>query len=335
MAENGQGQGGDGGQGGQQQAQQGAGGDGQQQGGQGGAQTILNNGDGGQQGQQQQGQQQGAGSDKGGEKGGVWPDTWRTELAGGDEKALKRLERFQSPADIFKSYRALEQRISSGELKPQVDFPAKGTAEEQTAWRTERGIPDKPEGYLEKLPEGLVIGEEDKERVTAFAAKMHAKNAPPELVHEALAAHQELVEQEVAARATQDNAWKQETEDALRGEWGNEYRANVTRLKGYLDSMGEFGQSLMNARLPNGRPLFADPEASKYFMSIVNELEPMATLVPGAGGNQVQAAEARIGELKKMMGDQRSEYWKGPNAEKLQAEYRKLIEGVEKLKKAA
>ena len=33
----------------------------------------------------------------------------------------------------------------------------------------------------------------------------------------------------------------------------------------------------------------------------------------------------RIDELKKMMGNPASEYWKGPSADKLQEEYRNLV----------
>src|SRR5512135_169053 len=45
-----------------------------------------------------------------------WPDDWREKLAGNDEKALKRLGRFASPAGIFKSFRELEAKFSRGEL---------------------------------------------------------------------------------------------------------------------------------------------------------------------------------------------------------------------------
>ena len=46
-----------------------------------------------------------------------WPADWRQKLAGEDKKTLERLGRMASPADLFKSYRALEQKVSAGELK--------------------------------------------------------------------------------------------------------------------------------------------------------------------------------------------------------------------------
>lgn len=263
--------------------------------------------------------------------------TTRTKWARGNEKAAKLLERYASPEAFVDAHLALKQKMDSGELKPHVPFPEKGTDADKAAWRTAAGVPEKPEDYLAKLPEGIKVAEHDKERVTAFAAKMHAKHAPPELVHEAIGAYYEMQQKQIEAVAEQDKAWRQETEDALRAEWGNDYRSNVTRLGTYLDSMGELGAALKGARLADGRPLFAHPEAARYFMSVVNEFEPTVSLVPGAGGNQVQAIDDEIGTLRKMMGDKNSEYWKGANAEKNQARYRQLLAGKEKLaaKKAA
>ena len=47
----------------------------------------------------------------------TWPEDWRNRFAGSNEDDVKRLNRFKDPANIWKSYRALEQRISSGEYK--------------------------------------------------------------------------------------------------------------------------------------------------------------------------------------------------------------------------
>src|SRR3990167_10392063 len=47
----------------------------------------------------------------------TWPDDWRGRFAGKDADALKRLNRFQSPEGVYKSWRSLEQRLSAGEIK--------------------------------------------------------------------------------------------------------------------------------------------------------------------------------------------------------------------------
>ena len=73
-----------------------------------------------------------------------WSDDWRSKMAGGDAKEAKRLERFASPKEVFKSYRAFETRLSSGELKSAMPKDAK--PENLTAWRAENGIPEDIKG---------------------------------------------------------------------------------------------------------------------------------------------------------------------------------------------
>ena len=72
-------------------------------------------------------------------------DDWRTRLAGGDEKELKRLSRFASEADVYKAYRELEKKKSSGELKQALSKDA--TPEQIAEWRKENGIPETPDKY--------------------------------------------------------------------------------------------------------------------------------------------------------------------------------------------
>jgi hypothetical protein len=62
-----------------------------------------------------------------------------------DAAELKRLERFTDPGGIYKSYRELENKIASGEFKPQLRKDA--TADETARWRAESGIPLKAEDY--------------------------------------------------------------------------------------------------------------------------------------------------------------------------------------------
>ena len=40
-----------------------------------------------------------------------WPDDWRQKMAGGDEKALKRLVRYQSPQGVMKALLAADARL--------------------------------------------------------------------------------------------------------------------------------------------------------------------------------------------------------------------------------
>src|SRR6266568_1131484 len=62
------------------------------------------------------------GGAEGGAEGGAgaaappsWREDWREALAGDDKQALTRLKRLTAPDDLFKSYRDLEKRLSSGQ----------------------------------------------------------------------------------------------------------------------------------------------------------------------------------------------------------------------------
>jgi hypothetical protein len=62
------------------------------------------------------------------------------------------------------------------------------------------------------------------------------------------------------------------------------------------------------------------------------KLNPAAHLIP-AGAEGVQGLEDEIAKWDKQMADKNSEYWKGPNAEKIQARYRDLVKAREAMKK--
>jgi hypothetical protein len=260
---------------------------------------------------------------------GKWPEKWREELAGGEEKEAERLKRFQAPGDIYKSYRALEQKISSGELKPNAPFPEKGTDAEKNAWRQAQGIPESPEKYEVKLPDGLVIGEADKPFVEAFLKDAHAAHMPPAAANAAITSYFKMQEQRIAqAKEGWDETLKS-TEDALRNEWGQDYRKNIGHLEAHLaDSIGDEG---LRTKVLNG--IKSDPGFAKYMMAMVLQVDPVGTVVTGDGQTQLQAITDEVAGLKKLMGDQNSEYWKGPKAAANQARYRELVAAQDKLKK--
>lgn len=262
---------------------------------------------------------------------GKWPEKWRDELAAGDEKARARLERFAAPTDIFKSFRALEQRMSSGELKANVPFPEKGTDDEKKAWRTEQGVPESPEKYDLQLPKGFVIGDADKPFVEDFLKDAHAANLSPAAVNRAVNWFFSNRDKQLAAGKETRTKVEKETEDALRGEWGTDYRKNEGLIDGLLTET--LADEDLRTDLATARK--ANPGFAKWMLGVALQLNPAGTVLPGAGGTQGQAVTDEIASLKKMMGDKNSEYWKGANAEKNQQRYRELTEWQSKQKKAA
>lgn len=259
---------------------------------------------------------------------GKWPDDWRQQYAGTDTKKLGVLSRYTSPSAALDALFAAQQRISAGELKKAL--PKDATPEQIAAYRTENGIPEKPEGYLEKLPQGLVIGDEDKPLFTKFAEKLHAKNLPPEAAHAAVEFYNELQEEQQAALVETDRATKASTEDKLRAEWGAEYRANLNHLNAFIDKAPEaVSEVLLSARTADGTAILNVPEVVQWFAQQARELDPIGTIVPNNGTATAATVDSEIAEIEKLMKTNRAEYNRD---EKKQARLRELYSVREKLK---
>jgi len=258
-----------------------------------------------------------------------WGDDWRQNYAGEDDKMVKRLERYSSPKAALDALVAAQNKISSGELKSTLQADA--SEEEITQWRTDNGIPEKVEDYEVNLPNGIVVGEEDKPMVDSFLESALASNLHPDQVNSALGWYYDYQEQVMQQQQDSDAESKQTGEDALRVEWGQDYRRNIQIANNLLDNAPDgLKDQIMGARLADGTPLGSNPDALNWLVDMSREINPVATVVPGSGTNAVQAIETELASLKGMMGDRTSEYWKGSNAEKNQARYRELVGVMEK-----
>ena len=258
---------------------------------------------------------------------GDWPADWRQKYAGEDPKILKRLERYGSPKAALDALFAAQAKVSEKGTRLREG----ATPDEVAQWRTENGIPDAPDKYELNLPNGLVIGDADREGVADFLKQAHEANMLPSQVNQAVAWYLGKQEQAVAAQAARDEETRMAAEDELRAEYGPEYRRNVVIANQLLDSAPEgVKDRILAARGPDGVPLGNDPSMIRWLVGLSRELNPIATVVPGSGTNAVQAVENELADLRKMMGDHKSEYWKGPKAANLQARYRDLTTAMQK-----
>lgn len=264
-----------------------------------------------------------------------WPDDWRNNMAGDDAKTLKRMERFNSPNDMYKSYIAMEQKQSSGEMK--AALPEKPTDEELKTYRADNGIPEEAKGYFEDMPDGLVVGEDDKELFQSVADTFHGLNAPPEVMHALVGWYDKFQQDAAETLHESDQTYHKNSEDALRSEWGNEYRSNINMLNAFMESSFSAGDgdTLLQARLPDGSIVGDNPEMVKALAATARLVNPAATLVPNAGADAGASIQDEIHSIKKLMGDKSSEYWKGPkvNGEtKMAVRYRDLLNAQERMK---
>lgn len=261
---------------------------------------------------------------------GEWAPDWRAKISS-DTKHLKTLERFASPKAMFESYVALRQKVDSGELRSNTPFPTEGTDEEKTAWRTSHGIPAASDAYEIKLGDGLVMGDADKPFVDDFLKTAHATNMEPEKVNAVLNWYYNRQEAILDEQEERDTAFKQQTEDQLRTEWGGEFRPNINMVKGLVSTMPAALQPLFaGARLANGDALLNHPDMARWLVHISRELNPSATLVPGGGGNIASAVEDEIAAIEKVMRTDRAAYNRDEN---MQQRLLKLYEAREKHQK--
>src|SRR3990167_9413465 len=159
-----------------------------------------------------------------------WPENWPDVMAGGDAKLAAQYRRYHSPAAIGKAFVSLRQRMDSGELaraRPDGDPDDPAVKQALTEWRATAGIPEKPDGYLDKVPDGIVFGENDKPMLDGFLKDMHAKDVPPPYVHEALRWYKANEEKVINDRAVADKQHRATAEDEMRAEWGPDYRGHM------------------------------------------------------------------------------------------------------------
>lgn len=266
------------------------------------------------------------------EKAPVFGEKWREHIAGEDQDALKQLARYASPADVWKKARELEKKMSSGELKAVTAFPEKGTAEEQTAWRKDHGIPEKPEAYDLTLGDGLVIGDDDKPLVNEFLKHAHATHTPNEGVKQTLkwflGTYREQVE---SGRAEAEKGALQQAEDQLRKDWGADYRGNMNAIAGLLDAHVSTDSGLKDRILKSVK---LEPEFAKLWATLARETNPAGTLVSGDPAKMEQTIGDEISKYEGWMKAGRGtkegdKYWKD---EKVQARYRELLGARDKMK---
>lgn len=224
----------------------------------------------------------------------TWRNDWREALAKGDQKTLERLARFPSVDNIWDSYRNLEQKISSQKTTPTL--PDKPTPEQLTEYRKAVGVPEKPEGYLEKLPDGLVIGEEDKAAVNILTERLHARNADPAIVADVLDTYYKIVEQNHNDMIEYQTTLKRDSGDALRAEWGPDYRPTINAITATMDGLDPETRELVEGmQLADGSLAFNHSGFMRWMGSLALQINPAAIVVPGnSGGDKQQTVQAEI-----------------------------------------
>lgn len=248
----------------------------------------------------------------------TWPDTWRQELSGGDEKELKRLERMKSPTDVYKSYRELEKIKSSFVPAPKKPT-AESTPEEVKAYRDHIGIPEDPKGYDLTFDDGTAIGEDVMPHVEGYLKFAHDNHIPPEVVKSNIKFYMDDIAKEQQRISHLNDEARINGIAQLRSEWGGEYEGNINSIKSLFTEAPEGTmESLLNARDSSGLKFANNPDNIGWLVSLAKAINPTASLLP-SGANDSASIDTELDKIKSMMNSkdpgERDKYWKDPKAQ--------------------
>lgn len=245
---------------------------------------------------------------------------WRADIAGDDDKFKSTLDRYADPQSFGNAHREAVQKIRSGEMR--AELPEDADEDAIKEFRRNNNIPLEAAGYLENLPEGLVVGENDKEIMGDFMETLHGVNADPKVAHAAIDWYNKFEEAQQDMKADMDAEHTKESTDKLREDWGPDYRANMNLINSALSTF--FGESaseqLINGRYLDGRGFFNDPEVMTGFAQMARMVNDIAPLV-AQDADKMQSITDEIAEIQSKMGTK--EY---KDDEKMQARYRYLVD---------
>lgn len=248
-----------------------------------------------------------------------FPDDWREKMSKGDEAKLKRLQRYASPEALAEAKFAQDEKISKVGFRES----APEDAEALKRWRADNGIPESPDKYDLTLKDGLVLGELDKPLVDNFLKIAHSKNVAPDVVNEVVNWYYGQAQEQAQQFAVQEAAQRQEAEKELIAEWGNNFTVEKNSINNFLKSTGM--EELQYARMPDGSALGNNPAMLRKLSALAREINPGATVVPGAA-NAAATIDSELAAIEKKMGT--TEY---TNDRGMQARYMELVTAKEKM----
>jgi len=170
---------------------------------------------------------------------------------------------------------------------------------------------------LADLPRDIALAAEDRDIAAAFSTAM--QGAPREFVHRALRWYSTHIAQTNRSMDFIDRADARDARNAMRAEWGSTYEQNMDAIRATFRSLPPaVQQAIENARLDDGTALFNSVAGLRWLFDLAR--------TPTGSGVSASSITSELEELQKLMGQRGSRYWKGPEAPRLQARYRHLIE---------
>lgn len=160
------------------------------------------------------------------------PADWRASLPA-EIRDAPGLAKFNDPAALAKSYIEAEKLIG----RKGVPIPGENaTPEEQAAFRAALGVPETPDAYELKAPEGVPAEVWDADNAKAFAAEAHKLGLTPAQA-QGLAAWQAARVAELVGKAGLEPDGRT-FEEVLQAEWGQQFDAKMDLAKRAVKEFG-------------------------------------------------------------------------------------------------
>ncbi|MDH3843149.1 MAG: hypothetical protein OES69_04375 [Myxococcales bacterium] len=258
----------------------------------------------------------------------TWPEDWRQQMAGDDEKVMRQLERTKSPADLAK--RLIDTQAKLAESVKPLTVDADSSDEEVAAYREAVGIPDDIADYDVKFSENTQPTEQDNTLLGSFRERAHAENVPPAQAQKMLDWYEEITEAAAQDRAENASTFRAETTVSLKEEWGGEYASNLNAVKTYLESqMSEEARAdLVQKPFADGTYLGDNPHFLRMMASIATDQLGPNAIFAGDVHKVSGDLEARKNELLALRGskdkDERAKYKSDEVQKELSTIYDKL-----------
>lgn len=218
---------------------------------------------------------------------------WRQEI---DEEFIPLVEKFTSPADVVKSYAALQKKLGRAIVPPLEG----AKPEEIDLFQTQRGRPKTPEDYKLEAPDLSDLGDgiEYNAALETFARGLfHKAGLNQQEAVVLFDGYNEFQLQSAEQLAEEDATRRAKSVADLKAEWGDEYDANrdyANRAFGVY--FGADKETRDKLRL-NDDTLLVDHPMMVRAMARVGRQITEAGLPPGLPDDQRQTLQARLDEL--------------------------------------
>jgi hypothetical protein len=230
-------------------------------------------------------------------------DDWRATLPD-DLKALPQAQKYATPADLLKGYVEAEKMIG----RKGVQIPGENaTPEEQAAFRAALGVPDAPDAYGLKAPEGVPAEVWSDDAAKAFAAKAHEAGLTTAQAQAVAGWWAGTVAEQAKAAEDAAVAAREEATAAMKTEWGGQFNAKLDLAKRALDQFG--GKAVAEIMTDTG--LGNHPDVVRMFARIG---EAIAEDKPaGMGGESAPVVNDPRAKAMAIINDPKSDYWNSRN----------------------